>query len=99
MQKKLRTPALSILSQKDLCRVHAELLEVDADEGEERSECREEEEVEQLRYEKAVRRRVRKKPGENIGNGAGFRFRVFVLKSIFQINSFNFKKPVSVSFL
>jgi hypothetical protein len=29
-----------------------------------------------------VRRRVREKPGENIGNGAGFRFRVFVLKSI-----------------
>ncbi len=77
---KILKPCITLLGWKDLCRVHAELLEVDADEGEERSEGREEEEVEQLRNEKAVRRRVREKPGENIGNGAGFWFRVFILK-------------------
>ena len=51
-----------------LSRVHAQLLEVDADEGKERPEGGKEEEVEQLGHEQALGHLVREESGQQVGH-------------------------------
>lgn len=54
--------------ESGLSGVHAELLEVDADEGEERPEGGEEEEVEQLGHEQTLGHLVREESGQHVGH-------------------------------
>ena len=68
--------------EASLSGVHAELLEVDADEGTERPEGSEEEEVEHLGHEQPLRRRVREESGEKVGHRTRLGLWVFVLEEV-----------------